>query len=173
MTSGMAQVFGALARQNAYANQILFQEASKLTLETLDATKSASRESAYRLLVHLLTVEALYFRQIKGGNGRVIDKEATTSLDSVVAIAAQHGEEFLEYVTTLTDEELGRDTIFQFSNGARVHYPVWQLLTQVLMHSAQHRGELSILLSELGHPLPINDIIIRFTEESGQPWPFK
>lgn len=173
MTTGMAQVFGALARQNAYANQILFQEASKLSLETLEATKSASRESAYRLLVHLLTAETLYFRQIKGDNGRVIDKEATASLDSLVAIAAQHGPEFLEYVSALTDEDLERDTIFQFSNGGRVHYPVWQLLTQVFMHSNQHRGELSILLSELGHPLPINDILVRFTEESGQPWPFK
>ncbi|MFN8455860.1 MAG: hypothetical protein U0401_14540 [Anaerolineae bacterium] len=42
-----------------------------------------------------------------------------------------------------------------------------------MLHSAQHRGELSILLSELGHPLLIDDIIVRFTEESGQSWPFK
>ena len=37
------------------------------------------------------------------------------------------------------------------------------------MHSAQHGGELSILLSALGYPLPIDDIIVRFTEERGQP----
>ena len=46
----------------------------------------------------------------------------------------------------------------------------WQFLTQSLMHSTHHRGELSIVLTGLGHPLPTLDIIIEFVQESGQQW---
>ncbi|MDO9121852.1 MAG: DinB family protein, partial [Anaerolineaceae bacterium] len=48
----------------------------------------------------------------------------------------------------------------------------WQLLTQSLLHSAHHRGELSIVMTGLGHPLPTLDAIIAFIHESGQTWPW-
>jgi uncharacterized damage-inducible protein DinB len=40
------------------------------------------------------------------------------------------------------------------------------------MHSTHHRGELSIVLTELGYPLPTLDIIVHFAEQSGQAWPW-
>jgi uncharacterized damage-inducible protein DinB len=45
------------------------------------------------------------------------------------------------------------------------------LLAQAFVHSTHHRGELSIVLSHLGHPLPTLDIIIPFVTWSGQKWP--
>lgn len=172
MSSGLDRVFSALARQNAYANDMLFQEASKLSLEELIGTKSPSRNSAYQLLVHLLAAEGNYWGQICGERRRNVNQVAATSITEIVSVAAEHNEGFLKFVTSLTDDDFGRAVTFEFSNGSRLVYPVWQLLTQTYLHSMQHRGELSILLSELGHPLPIDDIIVRFTEESGQPWPF-
>ena len=48
------------------------------------------------------------------------------------------------------------------------NFPVWQIVLQVYNHSMIHRGELSILLTELGHPLPNMDILIQFGEQTGQ-----
>jgi uncharacterized damage-inducible protein DinB len=45
------------------------------------------------------------------------------------------------------------------------------LMLQSLIHSVHHRGELSIVMTGLGHPLPTLDIILHFARESGQPWP--
>ena len=172
MASAITQVFSVLARQNAYANNILFRVASKLSREELEAAKSPSRESAYRLLVHLLSAEAYYLTQLRGG-GRTISKEMMTSFGEIVRFAADHNDGFVDFVASLSDDDLTREVTIEFSDKSQFRYLVWQVLTQVFLHSAQHRGELSIVLSELGHPLPIDDIIARFAKESGQPWPYK
>ncbi len=54
--------------------------------------------------------------------------------------------------------------------GKRYDFPIWQLLMQALLHSNHHRGELSIVLIALGHPLPTLDSIIYFANQSGQQW---
>ncbi len=172
MAVGMAQVFHAHARQNAYANNILFQVAAKLTVAALEAAQSPSRESAYALLVHLLTAEAFYMTQV-GGNTQLINKAAVTTIDQLVSLATVHNERFVAFVAALHDGDLVREVTVEFSDKTQVRYQVWQVLMQVFLHSAQHRGELSILLSALGQPLPIDEIIVRFAEENGQPWPYK
>ncbi len=172
MAIGISQWIGPLVRHNVYANSVLFQVAGRLSLEELDAATSPSRDSAFRLLVHLASVEDNYLSQVLGAS-RLFGQGPISSLEGLLAIVPQHHRRLVEYVTSSSDGDLERVVEFGFSNGARLRYPAWQLITQALMHSTQHRGELSILLSELGHPLPIDDLIVSLTEESGQPWPFK
>ena len=45
------------------------------------------------------------------------------------------------------------------------------LLALYIYNSIHRRGELSIVLSGLGHPLPTLDIILHFFAQSGQEWP--
>lgn len=170
METGIAYVIGALARQNADANRILFQVATRLTLAQLEAARSPSRESADRLLVHVLTAEVFYLRQL-GGVGPTFNAALADSLDGIAQFAAEHHDRLLSFITRLSAADLAREVPITFSNGAQYRFLTWQVLLQVFGHSAQHRGELSIVLSELGHPLPIDDIIVRFAQESGQPWP--
>lgn len=172
MSSGWIDMVAVIARHNVHANEILFREASRLDRQILEGTSSPSRESIYQLLVHLLAVEMNYLSQITGGD-RVLSDEDRSSMLTLSAGAEVHRARLLTFVSSLTDAELMRETPFRFSTGATLRYTVWQILTQIFLHSAQHRGELSILLSELGHPLPIDDIIVRFSDESGQAWPFR
>lgn len=172
MESGLSQMIQVLARHNAHANSILLREVSQLGTDVLQTARSPSRDSAYQLLVHLLVAEDNYLSQVRGVE-RTLRLQGADSLEQLLPVATEHTLLMLEYVSALTDDDLEREISFQFSNGSQLRFAAWQLLTQALMHSNQHRGELSVLLSELGHPLPIDDIIVRFAEESGQPWPFK
>ncbi len=172
MAIGISQWIGALVRHNVYANTILFQVAARLSIEELEAATSPSRESAFRLLVHLATVEDNYLSQVTGAS-RLFGQGTVSSLEGLLALVPEHNRRLVEFGSSSSDGDFERVVEFGFSNGAHLRYPAWQLITQALMHSTQHRGELSILLSELGHPLPIDDLIVSFTEESGQPWPFK
>nr|MBP9041735.1 hypothetical protein [Anaerolineaceae bacterium] len=52
----------------------------------------------------------------------------------------------------------------------RFTLPRWQLLAQSLIHSIHHRGELSIVMTELGYPLPTLDPILKYVNDSGQVW---
>ncbi len=171
-TTGLAAVYGVLARQNAYANRVLFTEALQLGQEALEEAGSPSRESVHQLLCHLTAVEDNYLSQIRGV-ARRFNQTSAMPLTDVAALADETSRALLDYVTSLTEPEFERVVEFRFSTGALVRYPVWQILTQILIHSTHHRGELSVLLSALGRPLPIDDIIVRFTDESGQDWPFR
>ena len=123
-------------------------------------------------IVHLLTTGTFYLTKI-GGDALPINQERLTTIDELVLFATAHNKRFVAFVTTLHDEDLAHEVTVEFSDKSQVRYLVWQVLTQVFLHSAHHRGELSILLSALGQPLPIDEIIVRFAEESGQPWPYK
>jgi len=46
----------------------------------------------------------------------------------------------------------------------------WQMLTQSLIHSVHHHGELSIVMTGLGYPLPTLDPILKYIRDSGQVW---
>lgn len=172
MSSEWIKMLGVIARQDVYANQIVLREASRIDRAILEASASPSRGSAYQLLIHLLGVEVNYLGQILGGE-HVLSEQARRSIAELIVAADAHYARLLGYVDGLTERELARAVSFRFSTGAVLQFTAWQLLTQLFMHSAQHRGELSILLSELGHPLPIDDIIVRFADESGQAWPFR
>lgn len=160
----------ALSRQNAYANQVLFSVARTLSQAQLEATTSPSRETAYTLLVHVLAAEAHYLSQLTG-SGPTLTPAIRSAFEQVQAFAADHQRRLDAYVNTLSEDDLLRPVTIKFSAIGEFQFAVWQVLLQVFLHSAQHRGELSILLSGLGHPLPIDDVIVHFARESGQPWP--
>ena len=158
----------SLARYNFYANGILLETAAKIPCETLESTSSPSRHSALTLLKHTFDTQVFFLAELQG-------KEyesrlgALTSMEEIQAYVKQNQAEFEAYVDALDEDALIREVEIGFGADP-LRLQVWQVLTQVFMHSAQHRGELSILLSSVGYPLPVADIIVKFVEESGQEW---
>jgi uncharacterized damage-inducible protein DinB len=71
----------------------------------------------------------------------------------------------------VTEEEIQERVKMKIGSGM-VELPRCQFLAQSLLASIHHRGELSIVMTGLGYPLPTLDPIIQFVQESGQEWPF-
>jgi len=92
--------------------------------------------------------------------------------DSLQSYQQQLAQEQSAFIQILADADLRREIDFQIGSQP-LHLPLWQMLLQAFVHSTHHRGELSIVLSQLGHPLPTLDIILPFVEWSGQTWPGK
>jgi uncharacterized damage-inducible protein DinB len=158
----------SLAHYNAYANQTLLETAVKIPYKKLDVTPSPSRHSALTLIKHTLDTEAFFLAQLLGEDYQP-GIRSLTSMEEIQEHAKRNSEKFLSYVDALDDAVLAREVDLALGTPP-LRLSVWQVLLQVFMHSAQHRGELSIILSSIGYPLPIDDIIIRFVEESGQTW---
>jgi uncharacterized damage-inducible protein DinB len=161
----------ALARYNAYANQVLLSTAAELSLEELRETPSPSRGSILRLIQHLFATEAAFLAQCQGKTFK-FEREKLATIAQLQGFARQLEADLLGLVSSASEDDPAQVRQIEIG-GHPFRFPVWQILVQVFMHSAQHRGELSILLSELGHPLPISDIIVQFAGQSGQPWPWK
>lgn len=166
-----ADLFNALAEYNSRANSILMSVASKLTTEEFANTPSPSRESAKTLLLHLFVVEAAYYARCRGEEFN-FDLDAVRSFHDVQQLATETAKNLQRLMDSLKEEDFDREVTSAFGDES-LHLPLWQMLLHTFMHTARHRGELSIILSQLGHPLPIPDLIVQFVDQSDQTWPFE
>lgn len=159
-------ILSALYDYNAYANTVLLETVDNLRDDEWDREISPSHDTVRRLLAHMFGVEMFFLVNCQG---REFDLQME-DVENVVGLT-RHWKALMEeqqrYVAGLTDEDLEKEIHIE----SRDHrLPMWQLLVQAFVHSTQHRGELSTVLTELGHTLPIKDPIIRFVEQSGQIW---
>jgi uncharacterized damage-inducible protein DinB len=161
-----------LHNYNSYANNLLLQTAAALDETAFTAQASPSHGSVQALLTHMLTTEFFFLARSEGKP--VNPKGApdkTLGLQEITIAFSQLAEERHKYINWVTEEKLAE--IIEIPIGGQAFKLArWQLLTQSLLHSAHHRGELSIVMTGLGHPLPTLDPIIEFINESGQHWPW-
>ena len=169
MTKGSINCAGllVLSSYNDYANRNVLDVVSNLTEAEFVRDFKMSVGNVQKMLQHIKEGEAYFLSTCQE---KPYTKTKLPGLKNIRSYWGDLGDDFHGFIERQTDEDLVRVIKVQF--GERVfQFPVWQLLTQAFNHSMIHRGELSILLTELGHPLPDMDIIIQFIKESGQKWP--
>ncbi len=154
---------------NGYANRLVLAAFYQLNEEERNRHCSPSHGSAAALLLHSLRAEAFFFTLCSGKPyPALLAGEPTPA--QLLEFTTQHTHAQHEYIRSLTETGLAREVDFDLKEHA-FRLPCWQLFMQAFVHSTHHRGELSIVLTSLGHPLPTLDIIIPLIEHSGQVWP--
>ena len=160
----------ALYAYNAHANRLVLETAAGLTDDEFIRQSSPSHQSVRTLLMHMIGSEAFFIKLCQGQPLR-IPPDAPPTLAEIQGYTSQLPGEQESFLRSSDEAGLEREITFQMGDQT-LHLPVWQLLVQAFVHSTHHRGELSIVLSHLGHPLPTLDIIIPFVTQSGQKWPW-
>lgn len=157
---------------NSYANGLVLKTAAALDESAFTSQSSPSHGSVQHLLMHMLAVEASFLAKCIGKqpSGRVFQTETMTLAeitDGFAEVADARG----AYLKVVSENELA-EVITILIGGKPLRLARWQLLTQSLLSSAHHRGELSIVMTNLGQTLPTLDPILQYVKESGQEWPF-
>lgn len=160
----------ALYNYNTYANRLVLETVARLSHDEFTRPASPSHESVQMLMLHMIRSETFFLKQAQG---QPLPPRPTTAptLAQIWAYVDQLAQEQEAFVHSLTENDLKREVEYEIG-GQSLRLPVWQILTQAFVHSTHHRGELSIVLSGLGYPLPTLDIIIPFVTQSGQKWPW-
>ncbi len=161
-----------LHNTNNHANQLVLQTAAEMDESAFTAQSSPSHGSVQALLTHMLTTEFFFLARSEGKpvNPKSAPDKAL-NLQEIAVAFSQLADERHKYLNWVTEEKLAE--VIEIPIGGQIfNLARWQLLTQSLLHSAHHRGELSIVMTGLGHPLPTLDPIIEFIHESGQTWPW-
>ncbi len=160
----------ALYTYNIYVNKLVLDTIEKLTEKELSQECSPSRGSVHGLLRHMLECEAFFLAQCQEHSVELEFIDLST-LANIRRYWRKLEQEQLDFIGSLGEADLVRNIQVQLREQQLV-FPVWELLVQALIHSVHHRGELSIVLSELNYPLPTLDIILHFIKQSGQSWPY-
>lgn len=159
-----------LCEYNDYATALVLGIVACLSPEEMTRPISPSHGSVLKLLQHMFSTEA-YFLAVCQGDRLETSGEDLQTLKTLQDHWIALAEERREYLVSISAEELQAQESVQIRERV-FHFPRWQMVLQALLHAAHHRGELSIILSEAGHPLPTLDVIIQFARQSGQEWPW-
>jgi uncharacterized damage-inducible protein DinB len=158
-----------LHNYNDHANALVLETASRLDEQAFTISSSPSHGSVQGLLTHMLTTEFFFLARSEGKPVLPKPPAAALSLEEIRLTFAQVAAERRKYLDWVSEELLAQEILVPIG-GQEFKLARWQLLTQSLMHSAHHRGELSIVMTNLGYPLSTLDPIIQFVKESGQEW---
>ncbi len=154
---------------NTYANRLVLDTAARMTTGELARSVSPSHGNVGTLLRHMLEADAWMVALARDAPWQELPALST------LAELRQYWEgvaaDLRGHIAALPDDGLERAVPVQFGEH-RLTYTVWQMLMQTFQHATHHRGELSATMTSLGYPLPTLDIMLFFTDRSGQHRPF-
>ena len=137
---------------NHWANLRLLYCAAKVTADQWAAPDDYSRGSLHEAMFHILRVEEgwLYFCQHgeRGKGLQEIDQFPTP--DSLRPYADQQLATQKALIENVDEAGLTKTLVARGGDGEEYTMVIWQVLTHVLYHSAQHRSEAAALLTAYG-----------------------
>lgn len=134
--------------------------------QALDALRAMSPPppDALRWYAHVLAAERLWYMRLRGEDWTIQPVWPTLTLDECTALSKKNAQSYDEYAARLNERELARAVTYKNSKGETFTNSVADILTQVLLHGAHHRGQIAASLRAAGATPPVLDYI-RFVRE--------
>lgn len=126
----------------------------------ITALKSAPSEKAQKILAHILITEQEYYARLFGKNSTGFNFWQEFSLEELSKLAKENAENYEGLLKRFDDEGLGQIAHYKTSEGKPVSNTFREVLTHVLFHSMNHRGQVNSAIRESGFAPPATDFII-------------
>lgn len=126
----------------------------------ITALKNSPSENARKILAHFLITEKEYFARLYGKDSTGFDFWQDLSLEECGLLAKENAENYEHLLKRFDDEELGQIAGYKTSEGVLQQNAFRELLTHVLFHSMNHRGQVNFSMRVDGFAPPATDYII-------------
>jgi uncharacterized damage-inducible protein DinB len=150
-----------------WANRRLLEAVARLTAEQFTQSVGGSYGSIRNTLVHAMSAEWGWLDRC-GGEARGAKLEARDyPTGAVLTETWRRVEGYVRaFLPSLRDEDLARDIEFTLGGSATRRLPLGDLLHHSVIHAVHHRGQVALLLRELGEP-PGNIDYLIYCSENG------
>ena len=168
----MHRHFRMFAAYNQWANRLVYEACADLTDEEYRTDKGAFFGSAHRTLNHLLTADRIWLRRITGEGSlpATLDAILFDDFSELRAARAAEDERIIAVVDSLTEEKLAASfTYTPISNPVPITQPLAPVLSHLFNHQTHHRGQLHMILTALGKPSLVLDLVY-FIRSEGKQW---
>jgi uncharacterized damage-inducible protein DinB len=150
-----------------WANKKLFNVMSQLTPDQFTQPVAGSYGSIRNTLVHTLSAEWGWLDRCGGAKrGAALKADDYPTLDSVRRQWNTVEGYVREFLSTLKDADLARNTEYMTENGKR-SMPIGELLHHGGNHAVHHRGQVALMLRMLGYAPGNFDILFYYAEKRG------
>jgi len=151
-----------MARYNRWMNERLYAICAAIPDAERKADRGAFFRSIHGTLNHLLLADRLWLGRFVGEpfEGEALDQELYSDFDELRRERAKTDDAIDRWVRTLTEEALPAPFTFRSIIPPRQNtFPLWHLAQHFFNHQAHHRGQLTTLLSQLGHDPGLTDLL--------------
>ncbi len=168
----MQRHFQMLADYNRWANTRVYDACAGLSDEAYRADCGAFFGSAHRTLNHLLAADRIWLRRITG-SGTAPGQLDTVLFEDLSELRQARDAEDKRFVTlmqSLSAEEFERTVSYTpVTVPTPVTEPLAAILAHVFNHQTHHRGQVHAILTSLGEPSIVLDMIA-FLRSEGRRW---
>lgn len=135
---------------NTWANSRILDAAAQVPAEQF-TTAALGACNLRTTLEHLLVVESVWRLRWQGIEPESVEfPDEFPTLGSLRARWCEEDRQLDVFLATLGDEDLNRPVTYRRDDGQIVTWTLWHLLLHVVNHGTQHRGEVALVLTELG-----------------------
>ncbi|ADZ71481.1 DinB family protein [Polymorphum gilvum] len=141
--------FGAMARNNAWANAQLLGACAALTQEDFVAPRTGFFPSIKATLNHILAVDRYYLDGLRHG-GRGAELFLATdygSVDDLEPAQAEQDAALTAFCDALAPQDLERTVAFDRGEGGIWHERIDLVLLHLFQHQVHHRGQVHAMLA--------------------------
>ena len=137
---------------SCWANRKLLAVVAQLTPDELTRHVVGSYGSVRNTLVHVLSAEWGWLDRCGGlARGERLRPEDFPTLESILDVWRRVELEMRAFLDGLRDDELAEEIVFAFGTGPTQAATRGDLLQHAVIHAVHHRGQIALLLRELGH----------------------
>jgi len=152
-----------LYRYDRWANELVFDSASKLTEEQFTKDMQSSHRSVRDTLVHIVGAEWIWLKRWLGTSPKsFIDPAEFPDVASLTAKMKEVERDQMEFIDKLTDQGLAEVIAYTNMKGEPWEYPLGHLMQHLVNHSSYHRGQVTTMLRQLGAEVVSVDLLYFF-----------
>jgi uncharacterized damage-inducible protein DinB len=138
---------------------LLLEHLSTFSPEMLTkALPSYGFNTVQKQVIHIFNCEGFWISILQGFD--YLDRNATDfpAIADAVIFQQEISQRTLQYLSTLSDQQLNAETELRFSDGDRAARTPALILHHVLTHAFHHKGQIVAMCRELGLPVPDTDL---------------
>lgn len=157
----MKKHFVTFARYNRWANARLYDETSRLSPEQYREYRGAFFGSMHGTLSHILVGDRIWMRRMtgEGPTHLRLDEQPYEDFARLRHAREAEDERIVHYVEGLDPRRLEGVLRYHNTVGEACEEPLVQVLAHFFNHQTHHRGQAHALLTELGRPSVVMDLI--------------
>lgn len=161
--------FRTLYNYNSWANHRTLDACAPLTPEQFTRDLGSSFRSVRDTLFHICGAEWIWLERWHGRSPTTLPTAADfPDMESVRRRWVEVERNLLDYVASLTQEDVQRVIQFKTTAGVQYAQPLGHCLQHLANHGTYHRGQMATLLRQLGAKATSTDLIAYYREQATQ-----
>ena len=161
------EYFATLGRYHVWADRRLLDSLTPLGDRDYHADQGLFFRSIHRTLNHLLLVDLLWHGRLTGKPFAVsgLDQELVKERDRLAEELLRQAAVLRDLVTDLDESRFDRVNAYVDTEGKRREFSLALQLAHAFNHATHHRGQVTAVITRLGHEIPVLDLPVFLTEE--------